>query len=171
LATFTSLFSYEGAGRQVITTFKYRGHRSLALPLGRALATLWQAGDRSRPRTGSAMPVVTWAPTTLIRRRERGFDQAEALARAMATSSRHRLVPLLIRHHGLPQTGHDAARRATGPTFGAAADTVPPVVVVIDDVRTTGATLAAAAEALTDAGCRCVHGLVVASTPLPSADT
>ena len=42
-------------------------------------------------------------------------------------------------------------------------------MLVIDDVATTGATLSAAAAALTGAGAPAVHGLVVARAPRPTA--
>jgi ComF family protein len=166
LVTLTSLFRYDGHGRQLITAFKYGGHHSLAAPLGRALAAVWaQVGGDTRAA------IVTWAPTTHARRRARGYDQAESLARVVSAASGQPLQRLLRRRPGAHQTGHDAAQRAIGPVFDTIAGRVPPVVVVVDDVRTTGATLSAAAEALAHAGCRSVHGLVVASTPLPSAET
>jgi predicted amidophosphoribosyltransferase len=104
--------------------------------------------------------VVTWAPTSSRRRRQRGFDQAELLARAVARRRGLRAVPLLRRRGGPPQQGRGAADRLCHPGFLARPWRGP--VLLVDDVLTTGSTLTAAAEALLAAGAQEVHGLVVA---------
>ena len=129
------------------------GHRSSGWP--RPLASLVV------PAEGQ---VVTWAPTTPDRARERGFDQAELLARAVA---RHLDLPVrrrLRRLAGVHQTGRSADERRGAPRFTAPGG-VPNTVLVVDDVCTTGATMSAAAAALRTAGARTVHGLVLARTP------
>mgnify|MGYP002403402888 CR=1 FL=1 len=109
--------------------------------------------------------VVTWAPTGARRRHRRGFDHAELLARAVARRRRLPVVALLRRGAGPAQAGRSAAERRTGPKLEAARR-CPWPVLVIDDVATTGATLAAAAGALRRAGAPVVHGLVVARAPV-----
>jgi predicted amidophosphoribosyltransferase len=110
--------------------------------------------------------VVTWVPTTAARRRARGFDQAELLARAVG---RRRGVPvrsLLRRVDGRAQTGRDAKDRRTGPEFTARPGRrVATSVVLIDDIGTTGATLHAAAQVLAAAGWPEIHARTVAWTP------
>ncbi len=117
--------------------------------------------------------VVTWAPTTPERRRARGFDQAELLARRVASAMGRPCRPLLQRAPGPPQTGRSGAGRWDGPRMTAvpAARRRPPgVVLVVDDVITTGASLAAAAGALRAAGAGSVLGLAAARTPDPATE-
>ncbi|HEX2192585.1 MAG TPA: hypothetical protein VHH09_05285, partial [Acidimicrobiales bacterium] len=68
-------FAYAGAGRELVARLKYRNAR-VAIPfLAARMAALVD---------GAPVDVVTWAPTSAIRRRRRGFDQARLLARAVA---------------------------------------------------------------------------------------
>jgi predicted amidophosphoribosyltransferase len=155
LRSCTGLVSYEGTGRQLVMGIKYRNERGLVGRLGRRLA-----------QQVAVVPfdVVTWAPTSPARRRQRGFDQAELLARAVARGARRPCQPLLRRAQGPPQTGRSAVERETGPRF----DALPcagRAVLVVDDVATTGATLATAGEALLAAGARRVDAAVLALTP------
>lgn len=151
-----ALLAYEGPAREVVAQLKYRNARLSARWLAEGMAGLVGPGEAA---------LVTWAPTTTQRRRARGFDQAELLARAVA----HRLgLPcrsLLSRAPGPPQTGRTLLERRQGPAF------VPRVradgvgLVLVDDVVTTGATVAAAARALRSAGAASV--LVVAAAHPP----
>jgi predicted amidophosphoribosyltransferase len=151
-----SLLRYEGAGRDLLLGLKYRNRRRAASPLAAAMAAL-VAGD--------SIDVVTWAPTTPRRRRDRGFDQARLLAvgvgRFLATPS----LALLGRRAGPPQTGRDRHDRADAPVFVVRARFAGRVLVV-DDVVTTGATLTAAAVALRSGGATAVIGLTAATTAL-----
>lgn len=149
-------FAYEGVARELIARVKYRRQHA---------ATAWLAGAMA-PLVGPPLPsLVTWVPTTRARRRERGFDHAELLAKAVAGRLRRTMVPLLRRGPGGPQTGRDAAARRAGPVLVARAR-VPHAILVVDDVATTGASLAAAARALRAAGADRVVALTAARTPL-----
>ena len=153
--TLDALVRYEGAARELVLALKYRNTRPAISRLARALADTVAHHGAS---------VVTFAPTTPVRRRERGYDQAELLARVVARRLRVPCLALLERRPGPPQTGRARAERLSGPTFAARR---PPSgsILVIDDVCTTGATLGAAARALRGVGGGCVHAATVAVTP------
>ena len=131
--------------------------RALVTPLADVLADLVP---------GLPGLIVTWAPTGTGRRQRRGFDHAELLARAVARRRRLPFAALLRRLPGPAQAGRSAAVRRVSPRFAPRRPCDRPVLV-IDDVATTGATLAAAAAALRSAGVPEVHGLVVARAPSP----
>ncbi|MDP9070431.1 MAG: ComF family protein, partial [Actinomycetota bacterium] len=91
---------------------------------------------------------------------------ARLLAVAVARGAQLPCRPLLRRMPGPAQTGRSRAERLAGPTLqvrGRA--TVPPGVIVVDDVVTTGATLATAARVLRAGGAREVHAVVAARRP------
>ena len=147
--------SYEGEGRELVARLKYRNARS---------SVRWLADRMAALVDPAAVDVVTWAPTTPARRHERGFDQAEVLARAVARRVRRPARRLLRRVPGPPQTGRQRRDRLRGPTFRAAGRP-PPRVLVVDDVATTGATLTAAARVLRAAGATEVRVVTAARTP------
>src|SRR4051812_16715309 len=131
-------FAYEGVAREIVARVKYRGARA---------AAPWLAAAMVESMPDVQADVVTWAPTSRERRRARGFDQAELLARAVARRLNTRCLGLLDRRRGPPQTGLTGADRRRGPGH-VARRAAPPSVLLVDDVATTGATLAAAARAL-----------------------
>lgn len=124
---------------------KYRNERSPLPGLGRALAA--RASDLGAVRATA----VTWIPTTPARRRERGFDHAQLLARHVARHLGLPLQRLLVRDGGPPQTGRSRVERLDGPRLRPARSAVG-LVLAVDDVVTTGATATAAAAALRWAG-------------------
>lgn len=154
-----ALLSYEGPGRELVARLKYRNHRGALPGLARAMAAL--VADPG------AVDVVTWAPTTAARRRQRGFDQAELLARATARHLRRPCRRLLVRLPGPAQTGRLLAERRGGPRFRARRRLPNSSVLIVDDVITSGATVAAAAGALRQAGAATVVALAAARTPRP----
>jgi ComF family protein len=152
--------SYTGAGRELVARLKYRNARAALPALADAVASLV---DRT------TIDVVTWAPTSAARRRERGFDQARLLARAVARRLHRPCRSLLARTPGPPQTGRSKHERVAGPNFTATRK-APGRVLVVDDVVTTGATMIAAARALKVAGAHRVQAAAAARTPLKAND-
>jgi ComF family protein len=157
---------YEGALRQIIHAFKYDGRRSLARPLGTLL--LSRCGAELLEGAGCVVPV----PLHPWRRLRRGYNQASDLASRLPLPLVHALwrsrqtpsqagLPSPARHRnvrGAFQLSPLLTSRMRSLIAGS-------VVVLVDDVRTTGATLDACAHVLKDAGAREVRALTVARTP------
>lgn len=149
-------YLYGGPLADAIRRFKYGGRSELAGPLGELLAA------RARTHAGRVDLVV---PVPLHRRRlrERGFDQAALLARPVACELGVRLAFALRRtRHTRAQAGLGASARASNVRGAFAAPPLSGRVLLIDDVRTTGSTLAACADALREAGAEEVTPLVLA---------
>ena len=159
---------YEGALRDIVHAFKYEGRRSLASPLGSLMRA---AGRDVLDGASCAVPV----PLHPWRRLHRGFNQAADLA---ATLDLPVLHALWRRRFTPPQTGLTAGGRRHN-VRGAfrlsplvSSRTIRSrltgrVVVLVDDVRTTGATLDACAWVLKDVGVSEVRALTVAKAELP----
>ena len=159
--------SFDGVARSAILGLKYGNRRAVATALAEILVR----------RLGLAVPgagpldqvdqvdLVTWAPTSRRRVVERGYDQGELLARAVALQLGVPCRRLLFRVHGAPQAGRGRAERLEGPTFRVRSGR-PLRVLVVDDVVTTGATLVAASKALRAAGICEVRLVAVAATPV-----
>jgi ComF family protein len=149
--------AYDGALRAVVHAFKYEGRRSLARPLA---ALMRARGAEMLDGADCVVPV----PLHRSRRRQRGFNQAADLARHLELPVRQ----LLRRQRPTAtQTSLPAARRhrnvrdAFGLSVGREGlDGL--VVVLVDDVSTTGATLEACARVLKTSGVREVRALTAA---------
>lgn len=151
--------AYDGVVRDLVARVKYR-HARAAVPW---LADVVADAVVGRYAPGS-FEAVTWAPTTPDRRRRRGFDHAELLARGVAGRLELPAVATLLRRPGPPQTGLPSAARRAGPAFRTPAP-VPGRLLLIDDVTTTGATLAAAARTLRAGGADRIVAATAARTP------
>jgi ComF family protein len=154
--------SYTGPARACLHALKYDGEQRLVEPLAELMAAQWR-----RAAVGGEMIVPV--PAHAARRRERGFDQAELLARAVAAGLG---LPLAV---ALGRTSRTTAQHRLGrgaragnvaAAFEVLAGQAPAIrgrwVILIDDVVTTGATLAGCARALHAAGAAAVSALTLA---------
>lgn len=171
---------YGGALRGLIHALKFARFDSLGGPLGDAAAA------RVRPALEGAIArgdlpspdLVVPVPLHWTRRWRRGFNQSHLLARGVGGALGLPLScrALVRRRRGRRQIGlrrHERLVALKG-VFGAGLQGRRPsrrsriagrVVLLVDDVMTTGATLEACAAALRHAGARAVLGFVVARTP------
>jgi predicted amidophosphoribosyltransferase len=126
-------------------------------------------GAADRARAGPAGPERALVPVPLhpSRRRRRGFNQAAILAAALARRTGLALADGLTRSGPRgTQVGRPRSERLAGaPGIIQAHAPIPARVVLVDDVATTGATLAACARALRAAGALDVRAVTFARTP------
>jgi predicted amidophosphoribosyltransferase len=147
--------AYEGAARELVRALKFRGAQALADAMAAPIAANADAGILC----GSLVPV----PLHPARRRKRGFNQAERLAAALAKRTGLAVADCLSRERAPQQVGRPRGLRAHAAGI-APGGPAPPVAVLVDDVLTTGGTLAACAAALRDAGCSQIAALAFART-------
>jgi len=145
---------------------RYKFGRDLAA--GRVLSTLWQAEPRNVALPDLILPV----PLHRGRLRQRGYNQALELAKPLAKAwgipLRHDL--LQRKRATSAQTELDAItrrRNVRGAFSVRPGVTLPPHVTILDDVMTTGATLAECARVVRRAGVKRVDVWAVARAPSP----
>lgn len=152
----------EASARRAVHLLKYEGWRQMAAALAEAMMAL-------EPLRGS--PVLMPIPLSATRQRQRGYNQSLELARALRERRGGQISACLVRtRHTRTQTTLTPEERAANlagafATVGA----VPERVVLVDDVFTTGATLAEAAQALLRGGARVVSAVTFGRAELPLA--
>ena len=145
---------FDGVARRVVHGLKFG--RRLSLAGVAAEAMLRALPDRESPDAVVPVPAGPW------RWRWRGFDPAEEIAIALSGRARLSYEPCLRRDCGSRQVGRSGSQRLTGAPRVWAVSDAPSTVVLVDDVWTTGATLAACAGALRAAGSVRVIALTLA---------
>lgn len=152
-------FAHEGPIAHAIHQFKYEDHPELAPALGRLLASAARAFLADAPAT------VSHVPLHRSRYRQRRYDQAELLARALARATGRTFAPgrLTRTRKTERQVGRsEEARVANVRGAFTARDVRGARLLLVDDVFTTGATARAAAHALVYAGAKEVQVLTLA---------
>lgn len=156
--------SYEGPARALVRALKFRG----AVPLVDTMAAQMAANAPPGVTEGRSLVPVPLHPA---RRRRRGFNQAEELAAALSKRAGVPMERCLERTVGgarMTQVGMRREERLAalgGGILVQPGSAVPLRALLVDDVVTTGATLAACAAALAGAGVREIGALVYARTP------
>jgi ComF family protein len=154
-----AVFEYGGALARAIAKMKYEDRPDLARPLGAALVRI----AARLPAVDAVVPV----PLHPVRRAERGFNQAALLAKPLAKMLDVAFVPHALERirNTRSQAELDRAARLEN-TIGAFRADTDRVCgrrwLVVDDVRTTGATLAACVRALKTAGAASVTPISLA---------
>jgi len=153
-------YAYGGPLADAIRRFKYGGHVELSRPLGAMFA------EATRKRYAGRVDCVVSIPADPRRRGKRGYDPALLLARPVAKALGAMLGRrmLLRTRGGLPQASLDrGARQKNVAGLYQAHETARGArILLVDDVRTTGATLNAAREALTSRSPASLYALAFA---------
>ncbi len=138
----------------LVQAFKFGGRRHLAGTFAEAMATQLA----KHPADAAAVDVVVPVPLHPLRLRERGYNQSELLARPLARALGRRMdAGALLRKIDTPHQSRLSREERLENLKGAFAVDFPErvrgrVVLLVDDVSTTGATLEACAAALRRAG-------------------
>lgn len=148
---------------RLVGALKFRGDMALATALGRELAPCLR-------RMATPPLLLVPVPLSDVRLRERGYDQALGITRALGQAAALPVRAVLRRTRAtLAQSSLPLAQRranlrdAFAMTPGS--PPLPPHVGLVDDVMTTGATLDAAARVLREAGAARITVVVAARTP------
>jgi predicted amidophosphoribosyltransferase len=147
-------FPHDGAARRLVAALKFGRLLAAAEPIAERIA-----GRAPSPPPGTVLVPVPAAPR---RRLARGFDPAEQIAIQLGDLTGLPLAPCLRRSDGPRQVGRSRADRVALPPRVRGLGPVPAAALLVDDVQTTGATLAACARGLREAGARRVSAVTFA---------
>lgn len=151
---------YRSGARELVLGLKFRRETELARPIAGLMA--------ERMRGAAFPPIDLVLPVSLHpeRRRTRGFDQAQLLARHIAGATGLKTASGLVERtrHTTPQAAlrREARLLNMEGAFRASPELSGKSVLLVDDVMTTGATMAECAKACREAGARRVSALVFA---------
>lgn len=147
---------YDGSTKELILQLKFYRLRAAARAAARLVVGALDISDR--------IELITAVPISPLRYRERGYNQAELVAREVARELNLPYLALLGRENSAHQMGQgrtERLRQIKG-AFFALRQLNGQKVLIVDDVITTGATLSEGAGVLMAAGAGEVWGAVVA---------
>jgi ComF family protein len=150
-------YHYDGPAARIVQSFKYGGNRWLSAFMAQAMLS-------AVTETHTVFDCICYVPLHPKKRRKRGFDQAELLAQRIAGLSGKPYITAIKRVRNTPsQTKLNATERKEN-MRGAfeAAKAVQGRVLLVDDVLTTGATVAECVVVLKAAGAQSVTVLTFA---------
>jgi ComF family protein len=152
--------AYDGPARALVRGLKFRGAAGLAQTMAAQIAAC-APPDLLRPPA-----VLVPVPLHPGRARARGFNQAERIASALGRRAGMRVEDRLRRRGATRQMGRGRGERLHALDGSIEVRSRAPAhVLLVDDVATTGGTLAACAEALREAGADRVAAVSYALTP------
>ncbi len=157
-------FLYLGPIVPVIHHLKYRRHEELAEVLGRMLFLFWREKWPQAAAADRLIPI----PLHWTRRLRRGFNQAESLASVMARLSGVPMPEPCLRRTRPTRSQTRLTARGRWKNVQGAFEVIRPDwvagrrILLVDDVITTGATMASAARALRRAGAASIHAIALA---------
>lgn len=159
-----SVAAYEGPLREAIRCFKYAYMRDLAQVLGDLLVAFWRANP-------IRVDVIVPVPLHRRRLRERGYNQSALLAIHLGREAKLPVVCDVLQRNRYTTSqvrlGWRERRENVANAFSCVDQRLAGKrVLLVDDVCTTGSTLAACSEALRSGGARSVHALTVARARL-----
>jgi ComF family protein len=161
--TIAALLPYEGRVRKTIHRLKFANKPAIARSLARAFAAA-----AVLPSTG--IDLVTAVPMHRARYLERGYNQAELLAKELAALQNLPFKQVLARTRATPPQntlGRKARATNVAGAFAAKEDLTGRGILLVDDVCTTGNTVLACREALYKANARDVVIAAVAISLAP----
>jgi len=146
----------EGGAERLVHALKFEGHHALAPAMAREMVPEVRRLIPLEAERRGRVPVLVPVPLSPARRRERGFNQAELLARALSARLGWEVRDLLLRRPGgrrQARLGRRERSRNVEGRFRRRSSArlpagEPPRVLLVDDVITTGATAVACARAL-----------------------
>lgn len=159
--------NYSGKLKQALTALKYENRPLLAQPLGEWLAKAWLPTQS----TIKLKPVVVPIPMHVHKKQERGYDQAALLAQSFA-----HFTQLPLKLQGLERSRETTAQfklsiaereHNLSNAFSLGTDfhtRKPTLVLLLDDIYTTGATVRSATQTLHRHGIRVCSILTIASS-------
>lgn len=145
----------------LILRFKFGDRPQLARPLAGMLAEVWRSQNTS-------VDLISSIPLGIRRRRERGYDQAQLLAKGLAQELNLPYREILVRRRETKAQSRLSREERLRNVQGCFSLLSPPValqgkrILMVDDVLTTGATMTESSRVLLAGGAMKVFGLTLA---------